>query len=606
MNYLTYTLNSIPIGQKGWKAETMQTWSKDEMKKVLEQYGKEGLRPATYAYLMRRIHPEKYAQTAKSTNTITNADVRLLQQSMGFTGKSLDGIYGAATIQAMKQKYGTTNIYEALKQIKAQQAPQPQASDNQPSIPYLFDKTKYNLEQDDSVPQLGSTATNSLSSVKQNQQKGVDYRGQNSWTETRVQANKDNSINTEYQPPKEEKKEFSVDDMYFVDYQAKPLTTETGMPDYAAIRQQYDNEYDQKYGKGNWHRDANGKIVTRQIAPNIEQSSFNVPQEWEDFIHTNQSRVGSAHESLSDNAVASYLFGDDSGFHTGTWLFGSMGRVPMYLSNEKSLEDAYAKAYAAGNRRFTYDGKTYTTTSYTKPAQDYLQALYDAEFEKSRDGKISDETQKIITNAKAAWANDELHRYGIDARTLGSESHSGYPVATNYNISNNIGQFGYNNGVGRMIMTADGYLDLGQNNSTINQDNDSWWDKMGNMVSYPNVDRNTKHSTPQRTALLKLGVSQALEPDSPELKKITINPEIQPAYMSGQPTNYAYTVDQVTAFKPDSDSKWEKKTSGNYTRTGTQVGGTMWNATEVYDPRRNLTYTYDVNDYGLGPNSMFG
>jgi hypothetical protein len=64
----------------------------------------------------------------------------------------------------------------------------------------------------------------------------------------------------------------------------------------------------------------------------------------------------------------------------------------MYLSKEESLNDAYAKAYAAGNRRFTYDGKTYTTTSYTQASKDYLQALYDAEFEKGKTGTVSKET----------------------------------------------------------------------------------------------------------------------------------------------------------------------------------------------------------------------
>jgi hypothetical protein len=74
--------------------------------------------------------------------------------------------------------------------------------------------------------------------------------------------------------------------------------------------------------------------------------------------------------------------------------------------------------------------------------------------------------------------------------------------------------------------------------------------------------------------------------------------------MSVSPTNYAYTVDRVTSFDPNGE--WEQKSSGNYTRTGTQIGGTMWNATEVYDPDRDITYIYDMNDYGLGPNSKIG
>jgi hypothetical protein len=133
----------------------------------------------------------------------------------------------------------------------------------------------------------------------------------------------------------------------------------------------------------------------------------------------------------------------------------------MYLSNEESLEDAYAKAYAAGNRRFTYDGKTYTTTSYTDAGKNYLQLMYDAEFERGRDGKVSEATQNKLNEAKSIWANDEMKRFGIDARTLGAESGSGYPVATSYNIANNVGQFGYDHGARRMMMAADGYLDLG-------------------------------------------------------------------------------------------------------------------------------------------------
>lgn len=600
----------IPKGAKGWYASEMQTWSPEKMKQVLEQYGKEGLSPATYAYLSKRVNQP--STTKSNTNNISNEDIKLLQQSLGFTGKAVDGLYGQNTIKAMKEKYGTSNIHEVLSQLKTQQV----NNSTKQNIPYLFDVSTHNSESTDLLPPLvtktGNSTTAQVEEKEQMQQKGVDYRGQNSWTESRFNANKENAINTEYQPPMVapmknlpavSKKKFSADDMYFTDYKQEPLVTETGMPDYKAISQQYNDDYDNKYGKGQWYRGANGEIITRKTAPNIGYNSFNIPKEWSDFIHDHQSRTGSLNESLSDNAAASYLFGDDSGFHTGTWLFGSTGRVPMYLSDEESLEDAYAKAYAAGNRRFTYNGKTYTTTSYTKAAQNYLQALYDAEFEKGKDGEISSKTQKRLNEMKAAWANDEMSRFGIDARTLGSESQSGYPVATSYNIANNIGQFGYDHGGRRMMMAANGYLDLGQNNSSENIQQ-SKWDKFINTFTLPGVERTTKHATPQRTALMKLGVSQALEDNSPELKKLHINTEIQPLYMSVSPTNYAYTVDRVTAFDPNSE--WEQKSSGNYTRTGTQIGGTMWNATEVYDPRRDITYTYDINDYGMGPNSKIG
>jgi hypothetical protein len=144
------------------------------------------------------------------------------------------------------------------------------------------------------------------------------------------------------------------------------------------------------------------------MAPSIGYSAFTVPEEWNSFIEDNQDNGTGLLHAVSDNAVASYLFGDDSGFHSGDWFTGVHGRVPMYLSNEESLEDAYAKAYAAGNRRFTYDGKTYTTTSYTDASKNYLQAIYDAEFERGRDGKISEATQNKLNNAKSAWANDEM------------------------------------------------------------------------------------------------------------------------------------------------------------------------------------------------------
>lgn len=600
----------IPKGAKGWYASEMQTWSPEKMKQVLEQYGKEGLSPATYAYLSKRVNQ---TNTTKPNNSaIANEDIRLLQQSLGFTGKAVDGLYGQNTIKAMKEKYGTTDIHKVLEQLKTQPVKQTASQ----SIPYLFSRSESSSESTDLFPSLvtkkDKAKVEQVEEKEQVQQKGVDYRGQNSWTESRFNANKENAINTEYQPPvvapmknlpTVPKKEFSTNDMYFTDYKEKPLITETGMPDYKAIRQQQDDDYDNKYGKGQWYRGANGEIITRKTAPNIGYNSFTIPKEWSNFIHENQSRTGSLNESLSDNAAASYLFGDDSGFHTGTWLFGSTGRVPMYLSDEESLEDAYAKAYAAGNRRFTYDGKTYTTTSYTKAAQNYLQALYDAEFEKGKDGEISSKTQQRLNEMKAAWANDEMHRFGIDARTLGSEAQSGYPVATSYNIANNIGQFGYDHGGRRMIMAANGYLDLGQNHSGENTQQ-STWDRFINTFTLPGVERTTKHATPQRTALMKLGVSQALEDGSPELKKLNINTKIQPSYMSVSPTNYAYTVDRVTAFDPNGE--WEQKSSGNYTRTGTQIGGTMWNATEVYDPRRDITYTYDINDYGMGPNSKIG
>lgn len=600
MNYFNYTSSLIPKGQKGWTAETMQSWSPEKMKQVLEEYGQEGLRPATYAYLNKRVNPST-ATSQQKTNVMTNEQVKELQRSLGFTGKDVDGLYGEKTMKAMRQKYGTSNFAEAFQKVKQQAA---SVSTPHKEIPYLF--TRPENKQSTTVT---TSTPDTPSATKEDQQKGVDYRGQNSWTETRVAANKANSVNSSYATPQvaplkklpASQDEFTKEDMYFADYTKEPLVTEYGMPDYKAIREEFDANYDNQYGKGNWYRDTSGKIITRQSAPSVGHSAFTVPEEWSSFIQENQTTDRGVKHALSDNAVASFLFGDDSGFHSGNWFTGSHGSVPMYLSNEESLDDAYAKAYAAGNRRFTYDGKTYTTTSYTDAGKNYLQAVYDAEFERGRDGKVSEATQNKLNEAKSVWANDEMRRFGIDARTLGAESGSGYPVATSYNIANNVGQFGYNHGARRMMMAADGYLDLGQNNK---ENEESKFKQMMQSFSYPGVERSEKHSTPQRTALLKLGVSQALEEGSPELKKVTVNSKIQPSYMSSSPINYAYTVDGVTRFNPESE--WEKKGSGNYTRTGKQVNGSMWNATEVYDPTRDITYIYDVNDYGFGPNSKIG
>lgn len=515
MNYFNYASSLIPKGQKGWTAETMQSWSPEKMKQVLEEYGQEGLRPATYAYLNKRVNPST-ATLQQKTNAITNEQVKELQRSLGFTGKDVDGLYGEKTIKAMRQKYGTSNFAEALQKVKQQAAPVP-ASNKE--IPYLF--TRPENGQSTKVP---TSTSNTPSASKEDQQKGVDYRGQNSWTETRVAANKANSVNSDYTSPQvaplkklpASQDKFTKEDMYFADYAKEPLITEYGMPDYKAIREESDANYDNQYGKGNWYRDASGKIITRQLAPSVGHSAFTVPEEWSSLIQNNQVTDKGVKHKLSDNSVASFLFGDDSGFHSGNWFTGAHGSVPMYLSNEESLEDAYAKAYAAGNRRFTYDGKTYTTTSYTDAGKNYLQAMYDAEFERGRDGKVSEATQNKLNKAKSIWANDEMKRFGIDARTLGAESGSGYPVATSYNIANNVGQFGYNHGARRMMMAADGYLDLGQNNK---ENDDGKFKQMMQSFSYPEVERSEKHSTPQRTALLKLGVSQALEEGSPELKK---------------------------------------------------------------------------------------
>jgi hypothetical protein len=63
-----------------------------------------------------------YPTTVKTnTNTVSNADIKLLQQALGFTGKNVDGLYGADTIKEMKKKYGTTDLHKVLATLKTQQ-----------------------------------------------------------------------------------------------------------------------------------------------------------------------------------------------------------------------------------------------------------------------------------------------------------------------------------------------------------------------------------------------------------------------------------------------------------------------------------------------------
>lgn len=58
----------IPKGAKGWYATEMNTWSKEKMRQVLQQYGKQGLTPNTYAWLVARVGEQK-PQTKQSTSS---------------------------------------------------------------------------------------------------------------------------------------------------------------------------------------------------------------------------------------------------------------------------------------------------------------------------------------------------------------------------------------------------------------------------------------------------------------------------------------------------------------------------------------------------------
>ncbi len=614
--------SSLPKAARGWKASEMETWSESKKKEVFSKYGKEGLTPNTYAYLARRVGNTQ--ESTKSKRVLTNDDVKLVQKSLGYTGSAVDGLYGSDTIRDMKKKYGNVDIFTIVDQLSKENSPVKGTAQAPASKTHSAAQSQ---EQKSSTTQL---------------QKGKDWSGSNSYTEERLAANKANSTNkqqsTTTRPP------IVVDTKYLQTLNQIPSLSNDAIPavsgdsleekdllqkmssaaksgneeEQSRASEQYitiQNEkkakqekdesakFDEKYGKGNWGYDSNHNLIIREKAPGYSESVFAVPEEWDTFISDNQKKPFGF--DIQNNALASKVFGNSTGFHTGNTFLGVHDSVPLYLSDEDTLEDAYAKAYAAGNRSFTYKGKTYNTTSYSDKAAKYLQAIYDSDFEKKLNGDISAETKERLNKAKAAWGNDELQRFGINNYALRGSSSSGYPLVGAYNIADNVGLYGYSNGVSRMINASKGYQDLGTNNKG-NQTNVGFF----KLFETAEQDRKERQYSADRAALMKLGVGMPLAPDSKELSSIYIDPNIQPVSFENQPVEYSFSVKgNPGTFKPNGDAsgQWEYKgQTGNYVRSGIQQGGTMWNASQVYIPGKDMTILYDVNDYMLSPNGAIG
>ena len=656
-NYLNIFNSKIVKAAKGWWASEMNTWTPEQQKQILEQYGKEGLTPNTYAWLTARVNKaSQQSNTQQSSNTqqkpFTNDQVKEMQRDLGVKE---DGLYGKETIQAMYKKYGTSDFNKAYSQMSHKTSQASPSTGGNKSTKSASTGGKQYTQQSSNHQTNPSKETNiTTKSEDKGLQKGVDYRGGVSYTDTRIQANKKNSKN------KVEVKHLSDDEIRKLDFGFDPSTAysvqqapmdvtartqlysdsdaaerdvalkqiqttaknndvegnKTAVTNYhTTVEEQHKKQEDlkkqennKKYGEGNWAYNESGELITRKFAPDISESVFNIPQEWSDFAEStgaiDYGHVGYLQHRFEDTYLGGKLFGRDTGFHRGSWLLGTHDYAPMDLSEESSLEDAYTKAYAAGNRTFIYGGKKYNTTSYTKTAHDYLQAQYDAEYEKQTTGKISEKTQKKLNDAKIDYATDEMKRFGINNFALRGESSSGYPLEKNFNIANNVGQFGYNHGVARMITAANGYQDLSVNNRGANGTNITI---VGDQFKVGDQVLNSKQSTHGRSALFKIGVSQPLEPNSPELNSVYFNKSIQPSSFQNS-AQYAYSIreNDNTGFRPKSNWGDASALTGNYTRVGTQRGGTMWNATQVYDPNRNITYLYDVNDYAFGPNSFIG
>lgn len=563
--------------------------------------------------------------------------LKKLQRDLGINA---DGLYGNDTIKEAKKKYGTTNLYELINIVEKKSS----STTKKPT----------------------SNSTTQTNSNKSELKKGSDWRGRPAYTSERIEANKANSKNT-VQPvdaseipsilpefnlqsviPKAEsdaipsmktreelEREVALKDLSTSktvkenkEAQTKLLQLDKKREEEEKARQEKRNN--ETYGTGNWAYDDNNQLILRKTAPQYTENAFEIPDEWDTFIgdynKSNEGKMGKFMHALQNNYVASYLFGSDSGFHKGNWVLGIHDQLPMNLTKEETLQDAYIKALASGNRSFVFNGKTYNTTAYTKTAQDYLQARYDAEFEKSTTGKVSPETLKRLDETEAAWTNDETSRFGINHDMLGRDHRAGYPIAENWNVTDNVGQYGYQHGVARMHNAANGYLDLAVNNRSVNINS------AGDLFGVADQELTDRQHSDERTALLHAGTSYPMSPGSNEEKILKVDPNLQPAFARGESTEIAYTTKPVSSFTPNTEdnrfelqkrkkilgvrnpfykedptetAKWRRSQSSNrYYRSGVQNGGSMWNATEFYDPETNQTYIYDKNDYGVGPDGF--
>lgn len=100
----------IPKGAKGWYASEMQTWSPEKMRQILQQYGKQGLTPNTYAYLTKRVGQPK-TTTTNPTSLYQNA----------FTKTNLPELQFKAASLGIQNAYSITSEQELQKAIQSKQ-----------------------------------------------------------------------------------------------------------------------------------------------------------------------------------------------------------------------------------------------------------------------------------------------------------------------------------------------------------------------------------------------------------------------------------------------------------------------------------------------------
>lgn len=204
MNYFNYL---IVKAKKGWKATEMEQWSLEKKREILNTYGEEGLTPNTYAYLKKRVESENQPVNKGEKRYLTNDQVLLIQKSLGYKGKELDGLYGRDTIKDMKAKYGTSDVFAVYDQLSKS------PSSTQQNLIETTDDTslQYGGGSGQTSTQNQTKTTTSTASTSGNtkiekaktieQKKGKDWSGNNSYSEQRVQTNKQNSTNEKHHTP---------------------------------------------------------------------------------------------------------------------------------------------------------------------------------------------------------------------------------------------------------------------------------------------------------------------------------------------------------------------------------------------------------------------
>ena len=115
----------IPKGARGWYASEMQTWSPEKMQQILQQYGKEGLTPNTYAYLTKKVGQQK--PTVNPTSLYQDAVTKTNLPALQFKALSL-GVQNAYSItseeelqKAIQSKQDDIDKAAAKRQVSRQQ-----------------------------------------------------------------------------------------------------------------------------------------------------------------------------------------------------------------------------------------------------------------------------------------------------------------------------------------------------------------------------------------------------------------------------------------------------------------------------------------------------